>query len=83
LPIDPLLLQKGFTLQAALEVSTVEIGLPEVAGDYNQLLVFGHAGSGFWKSLDEPLTGSDPLDCMSISWLRGLSGSLSIHRSSD
>ncbi|HIE88401.1 MAG: hypothetical protein ABGY43_03880 [bacterium] len=66
MPIDPLLLQKGFTLQAALEVSTVEIGLPEVAGDYNQLLVFGHAGSGFWKSLDEPLTGSDPLDCMSI-----------------
>ena len=64
--IDPLLLQQGFTLQAALEVSTVEIGLPEVAGDYNQLLVFGHAGSGFWKSLDEPLTGSDPLDRMSI-----------------
>jgi hypothetical protein len=29
-------------------------------------LVFGHAGSGFWKSLDEPLTGSDPLDRMSI-----------------
>lgn len=66
MPIDPLLLQKGFPLQAALEVSTVEIGLPEVAGDYNQLLVFGHAGSGFWKSLDEPLTGSDPLDRMSI-----------------
>jgi hypothetical protein len=66
LPIDPLLLQKGFTLQAALKVSSVEIGLPEVAVDYNQLLVFGHAGSGFWKSLDEPLTGSDPLDCMSI-----------------
>jgi Fe-S-cluster-containing hydrogenase component 2 len=66
MPIDPQLLQKGFTLQAALEVSTVAIGLPEIAGDYNQLLVFGHAGSDFWKSLDEPLTGSDPLDCMSI-----------------
>jgi epoxyqueuosine reductase len=66
LPIDQLLLQKGFTLQAALEVSAVEIRLPEVAGDYNQLLVFGHAGSGFWKSLDEPVTGSDPLDSVSI-----------------
>ena len=66
MPIDTLLYQKGFTLQAALEVSTVAIGLPEIASDYNQLLVFGHAGSGFWKSLDEQLTGSDPLDCMSI-----------------
>ena len=66
MPIDPLLLQKGFTLQAALEVSTVAIELPEHAGDYNQLLVFGHAGSRLWKSLDKPLTGSDPLDCMSV-----------------
>ena len=66
MPIDTLLYQKGFTLQAALEVSTVAIGLPEIASDYNQLLVFGHAGSGFWKSLDEQLTGSDPVDCMSI-----------------
>jgi len=66
LSIDPLLFQKGFTLQAALEVPTVAIGLPEVAGDYNQLLVFGQTGSGFWKSIEEPLTGSDPLDRMSI-----------------
>jgi len=66
LPIDQQLVQKGFILQAALGVSVVEIELPEVAGDYRQLLVFGHAGSGFWDSLDEPLTGSHPLDSMSI-----------------
>lgn len=69
--IDPLLFQKGFTLQAALEVPSVAIGLPEAAGDYNQLLVFGHAGSDFWKSMDEPLAGSDPLDRMSINMVEG------------
>lgn len=67
MPIDQLLLQKGFTLQAALEVSAVGIALPEVAGDYNQLLVFGHAGPDFWNSLDEPVAGGDPLDSVSTS----------------
>lgn len=66
MPIDQLLFQKGFTLQAALDVSTVEIQLPEVAGDYSQLLVFGHAGAGFWNLLDEPVIGDHPLDSVSI-----------------
>tara|TARA_B110000977_G_scaffold198439_1_gene283305 strand:- start:3899 stop:4579 length:681 start_codon:yes stop_codon:yes gene_type:complete len=71
LQIDQQLAGKGFTLQAALNVSAVETQLPDIAGDYAQLLVFGHAGSGFWRSLDEPLTGSHPLDRRSIKMAEG------------
>ncbi len=69
MPIDQLLLRQGFTLQAALDVSTVEIDLPEIADNYCQLLVFGHAGTDFWNSLDKPLTGDHPLDTVSTEWV--------------
>ncbi|MDA0272285.1 MAG: hypothetical protein O3C68_03420 [Proteobacteria bacterium] len=71
MPIDPLPDQKGFALEAALQVSSVEVALPDVADDYSQLLVFGHVGSDFWNLLDEPLTGDHPLDAVSIKMVEG------------
>ena len=58
-------------LQAAFDVSQIETRLPEICGEYKQLLAFGHCGSRVWRQIDQPLKGKNLLDSRSISIVKG------------
>ncbi len=76
----------GLNLQAVFDVATlpadVRAGLPRTAP--RQLILVGHAGSGFWRALlQSNTTGAHPMDDFSrhvvTAWLAGLTDMADVH----